>query len=111
VANIAARGADASKFEALNVQILGISSDSTFALKTQADSLQLTYPLLSDRPPRTIERYGVMAPDKVRALRAYFLIDQQGILRKQWLLGIAGDDIVFSSEPILKAVQELQGKQ
>jgi hypothetical protein len=52
-----------------------------------------------------------MAPDKVRALRAYFLIDQQGILRKQWLLGIAGDDIVFSSEPILKAVQELQGKQ
>lgn len=51
-----------------------------------------------------------MAPDKVRALRAYLLIDQQGIVRKQWLLGIAGDDIVFSSEP-LKAVQELQGKQ
>lgn len=93
------------------MQVLGISSDSTFALKTQSDSLKLAYPLLSDRPPRTIERYGVLAPDKVRALRAYFLIDQQGIVRKQWLLGAAGDDIVFSSEPILKAIQDLQGKR
>lgn len=111
MANIEARGADHAKFEALNVQLLGISSDSTFALKTQSDSLKLPYPLLSDRPPTTIERYGVMAPDKVRALRAYFLIDQQGILRNQWLLGLAGDDIVFSSEPILKAVQALQRKR
>jgi peroxiredoxin len=111
VANIAARGADHAKFDALNVQILAISSDSTFALRTQSDSLKLPYPLLSDRPPKTIERYGVMAPDKVRALRAFFLIDQQGIVRKQWLLGLAGDDIVFSSEPILKAIQELQGKR
>ena len=111
MANIEARGADNAKFDALNVQILAISADSTFALKTQSDSLKLPYPLLSDRPPKTIERYGVLAPDKVRALRAFFLIDQQGIVRKQWLLGLAGDDIVFSSEPILKAIQELQGKR
>lgn len=111
MANIEARGADHAKFDALNVQVLAISTDSTFALKTQSDSLKLPYPLLSDRPPKTIERYGVLAPDKVRALRAFFLIDQQGIVRKQWLLGLAGDDIVFSSEPILKAIQELQGKR
>ena len=93
------------------MQVLAISSDSTFAQKTQSDSLKLPYPLLSDRPPKTIERYGVLAPDKVRALRAFFLIDQQGIVRKQWLLGLAGDDIVFSSEPILKAIQDLQAKR
>ena len=93
------------------MQVLGISADSTFALKAQTDSLKLPYPLLSDRPPRTIERYGVLAPDKVRALRAFFLIDQQGIVRKQWLLGLAGDEIVFSNEPIIKAVQEIQGKR
>jgi len=95
----------------LNVQVLSISSDSTFAQKTFADSLKLPYPLLSDRPPKVITRYGVLAPNKAYALRAYFLVDQQGILRKQWLLGIAGDDIVFPSEPILKAVQELSGKR
>ncbi len=91
--------------------MLGISSDSAFAQKSFADSLKLPYPLLSDRPPKVIERYGVLAPDKVRAYRAYFLVDQQGILRKQWLLGPAGDDTVFPSEPILKAIQELAGKR
>ena len=111
MANIQARGADFAKLEALNVQVLGISTDSPFALKTQSDSLKLPYPLLSDRPPRTIQRYGVMAPDKVRALRAFFLIDENGILRKQWLLGLAGDDIVFSTEPILKAIEELKSKK
>jgi mycoredoxin-dependent peroxiredoxin len=111
VANIQARGADHARLEALNVQVLGISVDSTFALKTQSDSLKLPYPLLSDRPPRTIQRYGVLAPNKVIALRAFFLIDENGILRKQWLLGLAGDDIVFSTEPILKAIEELKSKK
>jgi len=56
-------------------------------------------------------RYGVLAPDKVRALRAFFLVDKQGILRKQWLLGLAGDDIVFSNDPIFRAIQEIAGKR
>lgn len=92
------------------MQVLGISSDSPFALKTWADSLKVTFPLLSDRPPTVIARYGVLAADKAGAYRAYFLVDQQGILRKQWLLGPAGDDIVFPNEPILKAIQEIAGK-
>lgn len=90
--------------------MLAISSDSTFALKTYADSLKLPFPLLSDRTLTAIRAYGVLAPDKVRPLRAFFLVDQQGILRKQWLLGLAGDDIVFSSEPILKAIEELTSR-
>ena len=91
------------------MQVIGISSDSTFALKAFADSVRAPFPLLSDQNLQTIRRYGVLAPDKVRALRAYFLIDQRGILRKQWLLGTAGDDIVFSSEPLFQAIQELTG--
>jgi peroxiredoxin len=93
------------------VQVLAISADSPFALKTYADSLKVPYPLLSDWTRKVIPRYGVLAPDKVRPLRAFFLVDQQGILRKQWLLGTAGDDIVFPSEPILKVIQELAGKR
>lgn len=49
----------------------------------------------------------MLAVDKVRAYRAFFLVDQKGIVRKQWLLGPAGDDIVFSNEPIIRAVQEI----
>ncbi len=93
------------------MQVLAISADSPFALKTYADSLKVPYPLLSDWTRKVIPRYGVLSPNKAYPLRAYFLVDEQGILRRQWLLGIAGDDIVFPSEPILKAVQELGGKR
>ena len=93
------------------MQILGISSDSTFALKTYADSLKINFPLLSDRHLVATRRYNVLAPDKVRPLRAFFLVDEKGVLRRQWLLGLAGDDIVFASEPLLKAVQELKANR
>jgi len=109
--NVKARGVDYQKFEDLNVQVIGISSDSTFALKAFADSVNAPFPLLSDQNLQTIRRYGVLAPDKVRALRAYFLIDQKGVLRKQWLLGLPGDDMVFSSDPIFAAIQEIAVKR
>lgn len=110
-ANVKARGTDYKKFEGLNVQVLGISVDSPFTLKAFADSAKTPFPLLSDMGLQTIKRYGVLAPDKVRALRAYFLVDDKGILRKQWLLGVPGDDIVFSSDPIIAAIQEINGKR
>ena len=44
------------------------------------------------------------------ANRSFFLVDEQGIVRQQWLLGAAGGTTVMPSEPILKAVQELKGK-
>ena len=73
--------------------------------------MNVPFPLLSDQNLQTIRRYGVLAPDNVRALRAYFLIDQKGILRRQWLLGLPGDDVVFSSEPIFAAIQEIGVKR
>ena len=106
-ANVKTRGTDYQKFQDLKVQILGISVDSPFTLKAFADSVKTAFPLLSDMGLQTIRRYGVLAPDKVRALRAYFLVDEKGILRKQWLLGLPGDDIVFSSDPIIAAIQEI----
>ena len=111
MSNVKVRGADTQKFADLNVQIIAISSDSPFALKTYADSVKIQFPLLSDQGLQTIRRYEVLAPDNVRALRAFFLIDEQGMLRKQWLLGLAGDDIVFASAPLIAAVQELKTKR
>lgn len=109
-ANVKDRGINHPKFKDLNVQVVGISSENRFALKAFADSVQLPFPLLSDPRLEAIKSYGVLAPDNVRALRAYFLVDQQGILRQQWLLGPAGDNIVFSSDPILAAIQKLAAK-
>lgn len=107
------------------MQILGISADHTFAQKTFAESLQLPYPLLSDFPDlQAIRNYGVLWPDQIGPLkdggvvvehrpntaarRAFFLVDQQGIVRGKWL---AAPDAVFPSEHMLKVAREMAGKQ
>jgi peroxiredoxin len=43
------------------------------------------------------------------AERAFFLIDKEGIVRQRWLIK-GGEEVVFPSEPLLKAVQEIAGK-
>ena len=115
VANLSARKAYYSKFQALNVQILGISTNHPFSQKTFAESLQLPYPLLSDFPDMKVARqYGGLSLNPTLAKhgiaeRAFFLIDTQGVVRQQWLVK-GGEDIVFSSEPLLKAAREVAGK-
>jgi peroxiredoxin len=103
-----ARKADHSKFQKLNVQVLGISANTPFSQKVQADSLQLPYPLLSDYPDmQTISDYDVRHPKRPKttiAKRHYFLVDEQGIVRGKW----AGEDLeVFPSEVLLQAVRDL----
>jgi len=103
--------ADYSKFESLNVQILGISSNIPFSQKTFADSLKLHYPLLSDAPDlKTIRRYGGLNPqwDMTTAQRWFFLVDLQGVVRGQWR---GATNEVFPSDPILKAVREIAAKR
>ena len=41
--------------------------------------------------------------------RAFFLVDQQGIIRQQWLVE-GGEDVIFPSESLLKGIQEMAGK-
>ena len=90
---------------------MGISADNTFAQKTFADSLKLPYPLLSDFPElKVIRGYGILGATPMYAHRSFFLVDEKGILRQQWLLGAAGGDTVMPSEPILKAIQEMKAK-
>ncbi len=116
-ANLSARKADYSKFQQLNIQILGISGNNLFSQKTFADSLQLPYPLLSDRSLKVAKAYGVVygttegknSPDLegLGAKRSFFLVDRQGIVRGRWI----GEDLaVFSTEELLKAAGEIAGK-
>ena len=109
-----ARKADYSKFQDLNVQVLGISASNLFSQQTFADSLALTHPLLSDYPDlRVIRDYGVLQhyyldPDRLRARRAFFLIDQEGIVQGKWLPN--KQSALFASDPILERAREIVGK-
>jgi peroxiredoxin len=87
------------------VQLLGISANNPFSQKTFADSLKLPYPLLSDFPDlQVIRSYGVLGATQVSAVRAFFLVDQQGVVRGRWW-GESFD--VLPSEEILKTAQAM----
>ena len=109
-----ARKADHSKFQDLNIQVLGLSASNLFSQQTFADSLALTYPLLSDYPDlQVIRAYGVLQhyvvdPDRLRARRAFFLIDKEGIVQGVWLPN--KQSALFASDPILERAREVAGK-
>ena len=111
---MSARGADYSKFQDLNVQVLGISANNPFSQKAFADSLQLPHPLLSDHPDLKVSwSYGVLQhytadPSRLAARRAIFLIDQQGIVRGRWFPEKQPE--LFPNEPLLEAAREMTGK-
>jgi len=101
-----------SRFEEKNAQVLGVSADSVFAHRVWAESLKLTYPLLSDFNNEVSKKYGIFRDEsyggRVRLAneRAIFLIDKQGIIR---YIDVHDIREAPSLEPILKALEDLEG--
>ena len=110
-ANLSARKTDYKRFEALGVQILGVSADNMFSQQTFADSLQLPFPLLSDFPERRVIRsYGVLNEKWMTANRSFFLIYPQGVIHKKWIIENPATTVVYSGM-LLKDIQEIVGKK
>jgi peroxiredoxin len=83
----------------------------TFSQQTFAESLKLPYPLLSDFPDRKVMRsYGVIDEKSMLPIRAFFLIDPQGIVRKKWIIENGGTTVV-PSDTLLRGIQEVIGKR
>lgn len=66
-----------------DVELLAVSVDSTFVLRTWADRDGFTFRLLSDFWPHgaTAKLYGVFDEGKGVATRGTFIIDKAGIIR------------------------------
>ncbi len=66
-----------------NVQVLGISCDTSASQKVFAEQENLDYPLLSDFWPHgaVSKMYGAWFEDRGFSLRGTFIIDKEGILR------------------------------
>ena len=77
-------------------QVLGISTDTFFALKAWADQQRLNFPLLSDYNKEVIAKYGVVNPDMIGlkniAKRAVFVVDSQGVVRHREVLDDARNE-------------------
>jgi peroxiredoxin len=81
---------------ASRAQVLGISTDTFFALKAWADQQRLTFPLLSDYNKEVIRSYDVVNPDMIGlkeiAKRAVFVIDRGGVVRHREVLDDARNE-------------------
>ena len=73
----------APEFQADNVQVLGVSCDSSATHKVFADQENLNYPLLSDFWPHgeVSRKFGVFNEDFGFAIRGTFIIDREGVVR------------------------------
>ena len=75
-----------------------------------AESLKLPFPLLSDFPDRkTIRAYGILNERSMNALRTFFLIDSQGVIRKKWVIENQATTVVYS-DTVLQGIREAMGK-
>ena len=73
-----------------NAQVLGVSTDTFFALKAWGDAQKLNFPLLSDYNKDVIRKYGVVNPDMIGlkdiSKRAVFVIDRHGVVTHREVL-------------------------
>ena len=71
-------------------RVIGISTDTFFALKAWANHEKYDFPLLSDYNKDVIRQYDVVNPDMIGmkdiAKRAVFVIDGSGIVRHREVL-------------------------
>ena len=71
-----------SDFEAVNTQVLGISTDSPFSHENWAKAVGISrYPLLADLHRSAARDYGVYWPEWNANQRATFIVDTTGIVR------------------------------
>jgi peroxiredoxin len=85
-----------SELKKLNANVLGVSTDTFFALKAWADAQKFGFPLLSDYNRDVIPKYGVNNPDMIGlkniAKRAVFVIDRAGVVRYSEVLDDARNE-------------------
>jgi peroxiredoxin len=79
------------RLEATDTQVLGVSMDSPFANKAFADSIGVTFPLLSDWGGEVTRKYGIYTDKYKAARRVNFLIDKEGRIREEQLDNAAID--------------------
>ena len=72
---------DYGAFDGRKVKVLPISVDHTYSLREYVAKHNLPVEMLSDFHREVSKQYGVFMPERNYANRAYFLIDETGVLR------------------------------
>jgi len=83
--------ANLKKLEATDTQVLGVSMDSPFANHAFADSIGVTFPLLSDWGGDVTRKYGIYIDKFKAARRVNFLIGKDGKIKEEQIDSAAID--------------------
>ena len=94
------------KLEATDTQVLGVSMDSAFANKAFADSIGVTFPLLSDWGGEVTRKYGLYSDQYKAARRVNFLIGKDGRILQEQI-----DDAAIDPSKIVDACERPRLKQ
>lgn len=70
--------ASIAKFEGVDSQVFGVSTDNTPSLGVFAKQLGVSFPLLSDFMRKTAAEYGVLMAERGIANRTTFVVDMEG---------------------------------
>lgn len=98
---------DYSKFQGLDTEVVGISTNVRFSQQAFADFLKLNYPLLSDAPDGKIaQAFGVYNAERKFAQRAWFIIDKQGVVRYKKVL--APKEPLMENDALLEELKKLK---
>jgi peroxiredoxin len=97
---------DWDQFASRGVVALPISVDSTYALKEYKAKYGMQVDLLSDFKRDVTRQYGVLLEERFFAKRAYFLIDETGIVR--WAHVEENPSLKRSNEEILEQIDKLR---
>ena len=85
-----------SELNNVGATVIGVSTDTFFALKAWADQQKFTFPLLSDYNREVLPKYGVVNPDMIGlkniARRAVFVIDRNGVVKYREVLDDARNE-------------------
>jgi peroxiredoxin len=94
------------KLEATDTQVLGVSMDSPFADKAFADSIGVTFPLLSDWGGEVTRKYGLYVEKYKAPRRVNFLIGKDGRIKEEQI-----DDAAIDPSKIVDACERPKLKQ
>ena len=83
--------ANLKKLEAADTQVLGVSMDSPFANHAFAESIGVTFPLLSDWGGDVTRKYGIYMDKFKAARRVNFLIGKDGKIKEEQIDSAAID--------------------
>ena len=92
-------------------QLVGVSVDSSFALKAFAQTYNLQFPLLSDFNKKVAKLFGVLQDPWVGlsykgvAKRAVLIVDRRGMLKYKWVTDVPSDEPPYTE--VVKAAQKL----